>query len=95
MNNIHNLKLYLAKDGVAGVEQVKRIHPQLVLTDLQLPLLAGETLIDSLRKANSATTIISLSATEPQQSVRDKLDDVLIKPVSVQKLIAKLHKYLT
>jgi CheY-like chemotaxis protein len=46
-----------ATDGIAALEALKAIRPDLILTDLQMPRLSGYQLIDAL-KANEETADI-------------------------------------
>ena len=50
-------KVETATDGVAALEILKAITPDLILTDLQMPRLTGYQLIDAL-KANAETASI-------------------------------------
>jgi CheY-like chemotaxis protein len=47
-------KVETATDGIAALEVLKAIRPDLILTDLQMPRLSGYELIDAL-KANEET----------------------------------------
>ena len=48
-----------ASDGIAALEALKTIRPELILTDLQMPQLSGYQLIDAL-KADAATAAIPI-----------------------------------
>lgn len=50
-------KVETAIDGIAALEILKAITPDLILTDLQMPRLTGYQLIDAL-KANAETASI-------------------------------------
>jgi CheY-like chemotaxis protein len=50
-------KVETAADGVAALETLKVLRPDLILTDLQMPKLNGYQLIDAL-KANKETSDI-------------------------------------
>jgi two-component system chemotaxis response regulator CheY len=47
-------KVETATDGIAALEVLKAIRPDLILTDLQMPRLSGYELIDAL-KSNEET----------------------------------------
>jgi CheY-like chemotaxis protein len=51
---IRGFKVETATDGIAALEALKNIRPDLILTDLQMPRLSGYQLIDAL-KANEET----------------------------------------
>jgi CheY-like chemotaxis protein len=50
-------KVETATDGIAALEVLKTIRPDLILTDLQMPRLSGYQLIDAL-KSNEETADI-------------------------------------
>ena len=52
-------KVETATDGIAALEALKTIRPDLILTDLQMPQLSGYQLIDTL-KANDETAGIPI-----------------------------------
>lgn len=52
-------KVETASDGIAALEAMKTIHPDLILTDLQMPQLSGYQLIDTL-KADEETAAIPI-----------------------------------
>jgi CheY-like chemotaxis protein len=52
-------KVETASDGIAALETLKTIRPDLILTDLQMPQLSGYQLIDAL-KADAATATIPI-----------------------------------
>ena len=52
-------KVETAADGVAALEVLKLIHPDLIITDLQMPQLTGYQLIDAL-KADAQTAGIPI-----------------------------------
>ena len=47
-------KVETATDGIAALEALKSVRPDLIVTDLQMPKLSGYQLIDAL-KANAET----------------------------------------
>jgi CheY-like chemotaxis protein len=69
-----------ATDGMAALELLKTIRPDLIFTDLQMPRLSGYELLDAL-KANAETAGIPvlILAAKPQSSEQtEKLSHFLI-----------------
>ncbi len=58
-----------AEDGLEAVEQVGRLHPDVVLLDLQLPGLSGIEAIPRLRAAHPAVEVIILSVFDQDEEV--------------------------
>lgn len=46
-----------ASDGIAALEAMKTLRPDLILTDLQMPQLSGYQLIDALKADNETSSI--------------------------------------
>ena len=100
------LRLYLeqegyavetAQDGMEGLRAFKRIHPDLVLLDLMMPVMDGTQVIKEIR-AQSKTPIIMLTA---KGETFDKVaglelgaDDYVTKPFEMRELIARVRAVL-
>ena len=106
-NNIADLlRLYLEKeayevtiasDGGKGVEQFRRVQPDLVLLDLMLPVLDGWGVCRAIR-AESKTPIIMLTAkgeTEDKVTgLKQGADDYITKPFEMQEVLARIEAVL-
>ena len=55
-------KVYVASDGLEGLESFKVHHPDIVLTDVRMPVMDGLDMIAKIRELNKNTRIIILSA---------------------------------
>ena len=100
------LRLYLeqegyavekAQDGMEGLRAFKRIHPDLVLLDLMMPVMDGTQVIKEIR-AQSKTPVIMLTA---KGETFDKVaglelgaDDYVTKPFEMRELIARVRAVL-
>jgi DNA-binding response OmpR family regulator len=100
------LRLYLtqegynietAQDGAEGLRAFKRLHPDLVLLDLMMPVMDGTQVIKEIR-AGSKTPVIMLTA---KAETYDKVtglelgaDDYVTKPFEMRELIARVHAVL-
>lgn len=54
-------EVYVASDGIEGVEIYKQVNPDLVLTDLTMPRMNGHDMIREIKKINSDVEIVILS----------------------------------
>lgn len=90
-------QVYEAADGLAGVEAAKRVAPDCILLDLNMPGLNGTDACRALRSdpATADCTIIMLTA---NTDAADKVgafssgaDDYIIKPFSPRDLSARIH----
>ncbi len=87
-----------AQDGKAGLQKALDEAPDLIVLDIMMPQLNGYEVMEELRKRNSKTPVIVLSARGME---RDKVmgldlgaDDYLVKPFGLQELLARIRSVL-
>ena len=87
-----------AKDGAQGVELAKEFEPQLILMDVEMPVMNGYEACRTLRDSGCAIPIIFLSALS---ETGDKLkayeaggDDFIGKPYDIKEMVAKISRNL-
>jgi diguanylate cyclase (GGDEF)-like protein len=89
-----------ASNGIIALEAALAAPPDLVLTDVMMPLLDGFGLLQALREHDGtrAIPVIMLSARAGEQAsiegMRAGVDDYLAKPFSAQELIARVSRSL-
>ncbi|MEB4676212.1 two-component system response regulator RssB [Enterobacteriaceae bacterium G50] len=75
----------LAQDGVAALEILASIQPDLMICDLAMPRMNGLTLVEHVRNGGAKLPILVISATENMadiaRALRLGVQDVLLKPV--------------
>jgi two-component system response regulator YesN len=85
-----------AMDGAAGLKLVLDAQPDIVITDIYMPVQSGLDMIEELRKQHYDGKIIILSGYSDfeyaRQAMRLGVDDYLTKPVTVQTLREVLGK---
>jgi two-component system chemotaxis response regulator CheY len=84
-------RVLLAYDGREGFEKAVAERPDLVLTDLMMPVMDGQELIERLR-ANPATSRIPVIAMSASHQARRA--DMLHKPFDVKELLARVRRVL-
>lgn len=91
-------KILWAKDGQEAIDIFKVNEIDLVLMDLQLPVMDGYTSTREIKKINSQVPIIAQTAHvmsgEREKCLEAGCDDYLAKPIRLQILIDTLSKYL-
>lgn len=89
-------KVYVASDGSEGLELAKRVNPDIILTDLQMPKMDGHEFIKNLKEINNNSQIIVFSAYGHSENVikflRMGVSDFLQKPVNFSQLTTSLLK---
>ena len=88
----------LAYDGKIGHELFMSSSPELIVLDINLPLLNGYDLCKMIRKENSEVSVIMLTALG---ALNDKIegydagaDDYLVKPFEFRELLLKIRALL-
>ncbi len=89
-----------AVDGLDGLEQARRLPPDLVLTDVMMPRMDGFELLAALQA--DATTVgvpvVMLSARAGEEGTLQGLDagadDYLVKPFTARELLARVRANL-
>ncbi len=94
----HGFSVKAALDGVVALEIVKKSAPDLVLLDLNLPNLTGETVLQEVRKNYPDVRVIILTAKDTTQDIIQGLDlgadDYITKPFAAEELLARIHARL-
>lgn len=100
------LRLYLeqegyaietAQDGMEGLRAFKRIHPDLVLLDLMMPVMDGTQVMKELHAVSKVPVIMLTAKGETFDKVAGLelgADDYVTKPFEMRELIARVRAVL-
>jgi DNA-binding response OmpR family regulator len=96
--NIGIKKIYEAGDGIAGLEAIRTVQPDLVILDWEMPLLNGPEMVRIVRSPGvfpmPDLPIIMLSAHGERwrvvEAVRLGVNEYLVKPVSAKALLDRI-----
>lgn len=95
--NKKGVKLDIANNGEEGVNKALKLNPDLVLMDIQMPLVDGYQATRMLREKDFKKPILALTAhamqTEQEKCLAAGCTDFLSKPIDPQELIQKLLFY--
>ncbi|MEB3295670.1 MAG: ATP-binding protein, partial [Synechococcales bacterium] len=89
-----------AQNGQEGLEKVAQINPDLVITDIAMPIMDGFEFLQRLRadaQLSRHTVIVSsasVAQADRQMSLDAGGDDFLAKPVQIEELFDLLQQYL-
>jgi two-component system chemotaxis response regulator CheY len=80
-----------AGNGVAALERMRESRPDLVITDLMMPVMSGRELIERLRAdpATASTPILILSANS--RLLVGEADAMLSKPFDLEDLVEQVR----
>lgn len=93
-----NAVVEVAENGLLAVEQLKTKCFDLVLMDLHMPVMDGYTATRQIRKFNSHTPIMALTASTTAE-IRDKIfdagmQDYVTKPVDSSQLFLQMQRVM-
>ncbi len=88
-----------ATNGKMGLEMIKNLHPDLIITDIKMPIMDGLELIKHIKANNFDCTVIILSGYKDFEYAKDTLENgaysYLLKPIDNEELIEKVNAALT
>lgn len=79
-----------AEDGIAGLELVLSLKPDLLTVDVNMPKLNGDEVLKWVKKSHLMTKVCIISSLDEEESKRLKdsgADGIISKPVSLQKMV--------
>ncbi|MBD2198895.1 MULTISPECIES: response regulator [Calothrix] len=86
----------LAKNGQEAIEMVKRHHPDVIVLDLQMPVMDGWSASSHIKAIAPKTQILAYSSIEDaslqQTKAMTSFDDVCKKDVPTNELIALVRQ---
>lgn len=85
-----------ASDGEYGLELIRRLNPDIILTDVRMPRLSGIDLVGVLRREQIETPVLIISGYDDFDYIRSALQlgvtDYLLKPIKAEELNAQLQR---
>jgi len=91
-------EVYIAKDGVEGLQKYKQYKPDVVITDISMPEMDGLTMAKEIKKLDPNQYIIIMSAYDERDNLLQTLEIgvnyFLPKPIDTEILFQKLQ-YIT
>jgi len=91
-------KVTVAANGEAALRQLVSVAPDLIVSDIIMPVMDGRELLRHLRKADNWTPVILLtqvgSSTERAMALEEGADDYLNKPFDPYELVARIRSVL-
>lgn len=83
-----------AENGVEAIELVEKLEPDLIITDIKMPLITGLELAKRVREIRPITQIVILSGYDSfeyaQAAIQYNIISYLLKPISSQELTEEL-----
>lgn len=81
-----NYLVYKALDGINGVSEFKKVQPDLIILDLMLPQINGESVLKIIRHQSKVPIIVLTAIQNKDKTVamlNDGANDYLTKPFDI------------
>ncbi len=97
---LEGFDVLLAADGLAGLEMAQREHPQVIVSDVNMPGMGGVAMVKALRADPSHANVRILMLTSEasieaeSEGLAAGADDYLLKPVEPRRLAARVKALL-
>lgn len=89
-NRYPEVRLLASEDGKAGLETFKQQHPEIVITDINMPIINGIQMAADIKALDPSTEIIALTAHANTnhliKSIEIGISHYILKPVDVGQL---------
>ena len=93
------LRLLVAADGAQGVELYRKYLPEIVLTDIKMPVMDGLRMATAIRQVNAEACLIAVTAHSDSDCLLDAIEigfnHYLLKPLNCRKLFMVLDAGIT
>jgi DNA-binding NarL/FixJ family response regulator len=83
-----------AEDGAEAVRQVEKLHPDLVILDVDMPGVNGFEAAQQIRVVAPETKILFFSSCEPITDMFNSIGDGFVPKTQPEKLIATVRRLL-
>lgn len=91
-----HLNIVVATDGAEGVALFKEYHPQIVVTDIRMPVMDGLAMASLIREVDPDVDLIAVSAYSDTsflvRAIELGFSDYVFKPVNFTKLLAAIDR---
>ncbi len=88
-------KIHTASNGQEGLQQYQKTLPDIIITDIQMPVMTGLEMVKKIREKDQEIPIVITSAFEDSQYLLEAIDlgveYYILKPVMIDKLQNRLE----
>ncbi len=90
-------EVVVAKNGEEGLEKFHHFQPDIIISDVRMPVMDGIEMISRIKEKNSEVLIVFITAFSDveylKQAIDLGVDGYITKPIDKKKLILKLNKF--
>jgi DNA-binding response OmpR family regulator len=96
---LQGYEVVVAGDGVSGLQEWRRIRPDLIVLDIMLPGIDGLAILQNIRLEDEKVPILILSAKsgsdDKVKGLAYGVDDYLSKPFNLEEFLLRVERLLT
>lgn len=85
-------KLYEAKNGAEGLEIFKEYNPDIIITDIEMPVMNGIDMIKKIKELDESKPVIIITAFKDEAHKTNLADEIIHKPIDNRELMDKIYK---
>jgi diguanylate cyclase (GGDEF)-like protein len=96
----HSNNVYFACNGVEGFEAYQKYHPDILITDIKMPIMDGLEMVQRIEDSALKKPIVILATAYSEaeyfmKAIELKVDHLLIKPIEADVLDEKIERSIT
>ena len=80
-------EVYLAENGQEGLEQFHKYCPEMIITDIEMPVMNGMEMIKEILESKERQPIIITTGYNDDEHKSDRVCRNIIKPINLQELL--------
>jgi diguanylate cyclase (GGDEF)-like protein len=92
------INLLIAEDGQQGLEMFRSAKPDIIVTDIRMPVMNGIQMVREIRAQDSSAQVIVLTAASDTDFLLDAVDmginHYVLKPIKMEKFISAVDQCL-
>ncbi|ADU65204.1 response regulator receiver [Desulfurispirillum indicum S5] len=90
--------LYIAANGQEGLDMFREHRPDIVVTDINMPVMDGFRMIELIREINPEVPVIITTALNEEHHISQmtaiNVNSYIIKPIDIRELLQRVHDAL-
>ena len=91
-------KVFDACDAIDGIQMMRKIHPDLVIMDINMPVMEGTEAVKYMKKIDRDALIVMFSSLDDEKTVMEAIKsgarDYVTKPLDKAKMIETVERLL-
>lgn len=91
--------VYTARDGKEGLDLFKDKNPDIVITDIRMPVMDGLRMAEEIKKINNDTPVIVTTAFGDApyliKAIEIEIDGYILKPIRYEKLLDTIYRFVS